>query len=76
MYIQKRTVSSNIGDDFVQKPPASIEENAHKFWHRFVIERTVGRTYVPTAYGTLSFLHPHPLVNVCSRSNKTMECAC
>jgi len=55
MHIQKRSVSSNISDDRVQKSTAiPPEQKTHRCWRRFMNERAIDRAYIPTAHGIFS----------------------
>jgi len=55
MHIQKRSVSSNISDDRVQKSTATPSEpKTHRCWRRFMNERAIDRAYIPTAHGIFS----------------------
>ena len=51
MHIQKRNTVKNICDSIVRQTSVPNEQINKKYWRRFMNERIIDRSYIPTTYG-------------------------
>jgi len=56
MQIQKRAVTHEVDNGYIQKSSVPMKSKTHKCWRRFMNERAIDRAYIPTTHGRLSFL--------------------